>query len=306
MKRIMTTWCAAMVVLAAGSWLSVAEATSLDFEDLSLAPDSHWNGYDSQPYPSNNLGEEHPFASRGVSFYNYYIHGWTPDWGGYVYDYWEGWAYSNETDTTTPGYGNQFSAIAGGGVGGSSNFGVAYLPDTPNPAVDVFRRVGVEVADSGVPGSHGVYVTNTTYDYYAMRDGDQFAKKFGHTKIEGAWVDTQDEDWFKLVITGLDADDDPVPGLAPVEFFLADFRYADNAEDYIIDDWRWMNLSSLVDGGAQTLQFVLDSSDTGVYGINTPLYFAIDAVPEPSSLAMIVLAALCGAFWWRRRRPLEK
>ena len=32
--------------------------------------------------------------------------------------YWEGWAYSNMKDTTTPGYLNQYSAVTGGGVNG--------------------------------------------------------------------------------------------------------------------------------------------------------------------------------------------
>jgi hypothetical protein len=239
-----------------------------------------------------------------VGFYNYYIDGWTPDWGGYEYTYWEGWGYSNKTDTVTPGYGNQFSAIAGSGVAGSSNYGLAYLPETPDPSADAFRRIGIELAQSGVPGRYGVYVTNTTYDYYSIRDGDQFAKKFGYSwdSNNQVWVDTKDEDWFRLTITGLDAADVPIPGLQPVNFYLADFTAPDNAADYIVDEWTWVDLSSLVEGGARKLQFVLDSSDSGAYGINTPLFFAIDAVPEPSTVVMIISAALCGVFCWRRRR----
>jgi len=309
MRRIiMNCWTPVVVVLAAGSWIAVAAAEGVDFEDLSLAPDSYWIGYDSQPYPIDNVGEEHPFTSRGVTFYNYHIYGWTSDWEGYEYTYWEGWGYSNKTDNVTPGYGNQFSAIAGGGVAGSSNFGVAYLPETSAPSADAFRRVDVALAQTGVPDRYGVYVTNTTYDYYPMRDGDQFAKKFGYTwDSDGqVWVDTKDQDWFKLIITGLDADDAPIPGLQPVKFFLADFTAPDNADDYIVADWRWVNLSSLVDGGAQKLQFVLDSSDRHPdYGINTPLFFAIDAVPEPSTTVLLVSAALCGVFWCRHRRKIE-
>lgn len=294
----------ATIVLAAGSWLSVAQAARVDFEDLLLAPESYWIGYDSQPYPADNLGEEHPFTSRGVELYNYYIEGYEPLWQS-PYTYWEGWAYSNKTDTVTPGYGNQFSAIPGGGVAGSSNFGLAYLPETSDPSADVFRRVDVELAGTNAAGSYGFYVTNTTFDYYSIRDGDQFARKFGHTKIAGEWVDTQEPDWFKLMITGLDADNVPIPGLE-VPFYLADFTAPDNADDYIIDQWTWVDLTGLVEGGARKLQFVLDSRDKGAYGINTPLFVAIDAVPEPSTVAMIVSAALsttlCGGLWWRRRR----
>jgi len=303
-RTILNCGMPAVVVLAAGWWISVAAAEGVDFEDLSLPPQSYWIGYDSQPYPINNVGEEHPFASRGVSFYNYHIDGWTPDWGGYEYTYWEGWGYSNKTDKTTPGYGNQFSAIAGGGVAGSPNYGLAYLPETPDPSADAFRRIGIELAETGIPGRYGVYFTNTTYDYYSMFRGDQFARKFGHTwdSNNQVWVDTNEPDWFKLTISGLDAADAPIPGLQPVDFYLADFTAPDNADDYIIDDWTWVDLSSLVEGGAQKLQFGLDSSDKGVYGINTPLFFAVDAVPEPSAVVMIVSAALCSVFRWRRRR----
>jgi hypothetical protein len=306
MKRTLINCWAAAVVLAAGSWMAGARAEGVDFEDLSLDPESYWIGYDSRPYPVDNLGEEHPFTSRGVSFYNYYIQGWAPDGGGYEYTYWEGWGHSNKTDTITPGYGNQFSAIAGGGAAGSSNYGLAYLPETPDASADAFRRVGIELAQTGTPGRYGIYVTNTTYDYYSMRDGDQFARKFGHTwdSVNQVWVDTNQPDWFKLTITGLDADSVPIPGLE-VPFLLADFTAPDSADDYIVDDWTWVDLSSLVEGGAQKLQFVLDSSDKGAYGINTPLFFAIDGVatvPEPSTMAALLVAALCGAFWWRRRR----
>jgi hypothetical protein len=297
----------AVVVVAAGCWVSLAAAEGIDFEDLSLGPESYWIGYDSQPYPINNAGEEHPFTSRGVSFYNYYIHGWTPDWGGYEYTYWEGWGYSNKTDKITPGFGNQFSAITGRGVGGSPNYALAYLPETPNPSADAFRRVGIELAQTGTPGRYGFYVTNTTYDYYSMRDGDQFARKFGHTwdSVNQVWVDTQRPDWFKLTISGLDVAEVPIPGLQPVDFYLADFTAPDSAGDYILDQWTWVDLSSLVEGGAQNLRFVLDSSDKGAYGINTPLFFAIDGVavvPEPSAV-LLLLSAIAALVVARRCRP---
>jgi hypothetical protein len=38
----------------------------------------------------------------------------------------------------------------------------------------------------------GVYVTNTTYAYNSMRDGDMFAKKFGGPT-------GNDPDWYKLL-----------------------------------------------------------------------------------------------------------
>ena len=60
------------------------------------------------------------FVSQGATFFT--AKTWDPVWGGF----WDGWAYSNMTDTTTKGYQNQYSAITGRGVNGSSNYGVAY------------------------------------------------------------------------------------------------------------------------------------------------------------------------------------
>ena len=40
---------------------------------------------------------------------------------------WSGWTHSNRVDTTTPGFDNQYSAFAGGGAQGSSNYAIAYL-----------------------------------------------------------------------------------------------------------------------------------------------------------------------------------
>ena len=90
-----------------------------------------------------------------------------------------------------------------------------------------------------------------------MINGDGYAKKFGKG------------DWFKLTITGYDADDQ-VTGTK--EYYLADLR--DEATAYIINDWRYVDLSSL--GKVKKLGFELSSSDTGDYGMNTPAYFCFD------------------------------
>jgi len=60
-----------------------------------------------------------------------------------------------------------------------------------------------------------------------------------------------------------------------VEFYLADFQFTDNAFDYILDGWTWVDLSSL-GSAVKTLEFALSSSDTGMWGMNTPAYFALD------------------------------
>lgn len=246
-----------IVVLAA---VATATAGTADFEDLVLAPNSYWNGSD----------ESGGFQSGSFHFNNNY---------DVSYGSWDGWAYSNMTDTTTPGYGNQYSAYTGGGVSGSSNYAVAFDPvpvfmGTQPPTITLTDTVeGYTLA--------GAWFTNATYAALAMRDGDSFSKKFG-----GATGN--DEDWFLLTITGKDASDQST---GTADFYLADYRFADNAQDYIVDQWTWVDLSSL--GNVVALEFGLSSSDTGEFGMNTPSYFAMDnLVPEPTTLALLGLGGL--------------
>jgi hypothetical protein len=236
---------------------SVAVAQTADFEDLSL--------------PSNSHHDSTAFSSRGASFNN------TSTQFG-----WSGFAYSNQTDATTPGFANQHSAIAGGGAGGSATYGVAYFSAfDPPPTVTLASGTTVQ----------SVSLTNTTYAYLSMRDGDPFAKKFGGAS-------GNDPDYLKLTITGLDASDATV---GSVDFYLADFRFTDNAQDYIVSAWQSVDLSALA--AARKLTFSFDSSDVGPFGINTPTYVALDnlvAVPEPASLGLLGVAVL--ATLQRRRR----
>jgi hypothetical protein len=127
-----------------------------------------------------------------------------------------------------------------------------------------------------------------------MLQGDSFAKKFG-----GASGD--DADWFKLTIFGMDASNATT---GSVDFYLADYRFADNSLDYVVSDWTYVDLSSL--GSVNSLGFSLASSDTGAFGINTPAYFAMDslavtAVPEPGHAALFLSGlALLGVATRRR------
>jgi len=130
-------------------------------------------------------------------------------------------------------------------------------------------------------------VTNNNYTYYSMLNGDDWAKKFGGSSGD-------DEDWFALTVTGKDASESIV---GAVDFYLADYRFSDNSQDYIIDTWQFVDLSSL--GIVKSLEFTLNSSDVGDFGMNTPAYFVIDTVvPEP---ATIILMALGGVLLGRKR-----
>lgn len=274
---------------------TTVQADVADMENLTLSPESAWDGTDSWNPSVHTPGTDilnNTFTSGPATFHNLY----TVDrsqWGDYPY--WENWGYSNMSDTTTPDFTNQYSAITGAGQGGSDNYGIyydGYLSD-PNAATVTFDQATL---------LDGAYITNMTYPYLSMLNGDSFAKKFGGTSGD-------DPDYLLLTIEGLDAADTAV---ASVDFYLADFRDTDNSNDYIVDDWRWVDLDSL--GSVNGLRFSFTSTDIGDFGINTPLYFAMDnlttldgnngtvGVPEPSAILIGLAGFVLLAFQWRRRK----
>jgi hypothetical protein len=239
---------------------STSFANITTFDDLSFANGSVENG-------SNLSGG---FVSSGLGFNNSY----DP-----TYDAWSGFGYSKVQDGVTSGFGNQYAAKPGVAHSGN-NYGVAFddlfTPFEPTISVPIGQRVT------------GLFITNTTYAYFSMHDGDAFAKKFG-----GATGN--DADWFKVTAMGLNGSS--VTGTA--DFYLADYRSANNADDYIVSEWRFFDLSGL--GSASSVKFSLSSSDNGAFGMNTPAYFAIDdvsTVPEPATF----VAVGTGIFGLIRRR----
>jgi hypothetical protein len=170
-------------------------------------------------------------------------------------NFWDhGFSYSNKTDSTTSGFGNQYSAKTAGGYNGSGKYAVAY-----GPVNYLYYQ------PTGLPKSiAGFYITNSTYAYNSMRDGDAFGKKFG-----GATG--LDSDWFKIIIRGI-LNGQTLPDT--VEFYLADFQDPNSANDYIVNTWQWVSLTKL--GDVDTLQLTLKSSDTSSFGLNTPAYFCVD------------------------------
>ena len=212
------------------------------------------------------------FESRGLDFAG----------GTFV-----GWTYSDDDDTTTPGFTNQFAAFTGTGFDSGQDTYAINNVSSRRDAAAITLPVATTV--------RGMFVTNTTYAALSMLNGDQFAKQFG-----GPTGD--DPDYFKLNIFGLDESGEDTGGVA---VDLADYTFDDNAKDFILDDWKWVDLSGLGDEVA-SLEFSLDSSDTGAFGINTPAYFAMDnlilnEVPEPGTLVLFGAGAACVLARRRRR-----
>lgn len=221
-----------------GLWaalMSVNAQQQANFDDLHLDPESYFNGSDGSG----------GFESDGF---------WFPNDFNFEYWSWSGFAVSNTTDTVTHDYQNQYSAITGGGSAGSDNYAVVYFPGSLKLQFDP----PVEIS--------GFDVTNSTYTYLTMKNGDQY----GFSKIFGG-VDGTDPDYLKLMIWGVDSSGNLTD---TVEHYLADFRFENPDDDYIQKSWEWVELG--LPGKITELHFGMESSDTGDYGMNTPAYFCMD------------------------------
>lgn len=204
------------------------------FEDVQLSGSGIW-----QPIEGNNV-----MSSGGWRFTNYY--------SSY---FWGGFTASNHTDLSQIGMDAQYTAVPGCGYDGSTQYAVAY---TYGAQTDVYA------ADGQMHTVTGCYVTNNLWAYQDMLQGGYGATPFG-----GATGN--DPDWFKLTATGKNASGQTIGTL---DFYLADYRFTNNEDDYILDTWEWFDLSPL--GNVATISFSLSSSKNDYGGMVTPAYFCMD------------------------------
>ena len=223
-------------VLALG--LNATAQTVADFESPLLPKaDTAYINYDK---PGKDVG----FTSGLAHFPCVYDTAWGGLWNS-------GFAYSNMRDSVTGDYTNLYSAKTAIGFSSSSQYAVA------NGSNNMVHLMGAAI---GKP-VNGFYVTNNTYAYNSMRDGDMFAKKFYGS----------DSDFFRLDIFAYSKG---AISKDSVSYYLADFRHKDSADNYIVNDWQWVDLLKL--GNADSLMFRLASSDVGSFGMNTPAFFCMD------------------------------
>lgn len=251
--------------------------------------------FESAPVRSVSLGSDFWTSNGGFSTQGFGFSG--RSWGGFVASQstqLSGWGYFFVSGSPTTA---EISAYAnpptGGGAGGSQTFAVA-----SGASSTINLPAGSSV--------QSVKATNTATAFYSLRDGDQFAKPFGKVFDEnagenGAWVEADVPDWFKLTFTGYTGTSRTGTITGQVELYLADYRSSDRSLDYIIQDWTTVNLTALGEVGSIGLGF--SSTDNGRWGMNTPSYVALDdlvvTVPEPTTLALVATAA---AVWLGRRR----
>lgn len=213
-------------------------AALVTFDDNPLSPDSFFD-------PQSNTS----FTSGGVSF-------------GHVWEFdccWGGTTYSNNTDTTTPTFSNQYSAITGDGANdGQDNYGIV---TNPFSVLYSWQFGGLTVVDN-------LDITNTTFAYLAMRDGVP-GDSFGFEAF-------QQGDFFDVVFSGLDSLGNSLSSLT--------VRLAENGD--LLDTWLTIDMSVL--GAVHGVAFDFISSKNNPGGNLVPAYFAVDnieyrAVPLPPS-----------------------
>ena len=238
MKKILLNLVFILSVVALFAIPSQANDVVADLNELNPWPDFYWNGSDLSG----------GFMSDYAFFNNNYNSAWSS---------WSGFAYSRVNDTNTVGWGNQYAVISGTDVDGDGTYAVAF--DASWEEQDIITLPSPSYIK-------GFYINNTTYAaLYILNGGGDDDKKFG-----GSGGDK--EDWFKITVTGKDTGGNM---LGSVEFYLADYRFANNNEDYIVTDWTWLDLSS-IGANVSTLHFTLSSSDNNEGGMVTPSYFALD------------------------------
>lgn len=232
-------------------------ATIIDFESFVLGSQSNLAASSANPAP---------LVESDVSF----PRSWSTEFDCCP----GGWAVSNQTDQSTPGLPSSYAAYASLSQGGgyqSAQFAVA----------SNFARGEATVLFPTPATVQGMYVTNTTYGYLAVAEGND-----GAGFVKGPFGTG---DWFRLDVIGIDSSGAET---GRVPFFLADFR---NGAADVIRDWTWLDLTPLGDAVAR-LEFEMDSTDSGMFGMNTPAFFAVDqltfsVVPEPTTGGLVALGA---------------
>lgn len=211
---------------------TVTAKTIVDFEGVSLNSNGYWEGSDLSG----------AFVSGNSTFMNSYNSGWAS---------WTGFACSSNKDTITAGYENQYSSIVGAGALKSKQFAIAYDSASFICPANTYGNFSIK----------SLYITNSTYAYLGLKNGNYgvggFGKKFAT------------DDWFKVTIKGYKTK----VLTSSIDVYLADFR---NGKSLIINTWQKIDVSSL--GQVDLVTFTFDSTDKSGGWLNTPAYVCIDNI----------------------------
>lgn len=146
---------------------------------------------------------------------------------------WNGFVLSKNTNKTKTDSTNQFSVYDTGGSGGSKVF-------------VVFKQGGknkISFNDGSTHTFSSIDVNNTTLAFSIMKKTTLFDLK-------------EKDDFYELDIYGYDANGTRIDN--PITTRLADYRFSDNNDKFILDEWKTVKLEDL--GKVSALEFQLRSS----------------------------------------------
>lgn len=266
--RIFSTVTPAIVLAIATLATAASAQTIIDFEDVgaTLPNDTAFLGAD----------QSGGFTSGPGNFTTEF----DPTFGS-----WTGTAYSNRTSWTLGGasgfeefqFGND-TAVAepgggsGVGAGGSDTWGVLF-GFTPN-------ATRFEIA----PGQslQGLSFNNTRTTANVLENGNSFSPAFGAN------------DRFEVIFNSLQVD--IVNGVEQVTVLGSSDPIVLADGTSIVNDWTFADFTGTAIENATLIGVEFRSTDSGVFGINTPAFVAIDnlvlAVPEPNVSVLLVLSGL--------------
>ena len=268
---------------------SVAEepnkTVTVTFEDAPdnvLAADEMGKNLNSDAPQGTQVTTGYYMKATDVTYVQFpinYLWKYENTWG---YEFYHGgWAVSRFTNVEKGDWTNQCSVYSKGGGHDSRTFAVCNSTEI-NGAVSkcakiyITDKVGYTKTRDKEPVTgkaklgkfNSVWVCNTTYAYIIMKEGNKYTN--GSLQSHNGW--------FKVVFRALDAKGMLVPG-KQVEYYLANFdasrRDASGLDGKIREGWNQVDLSPLGDNVA-ALVVGFDGSDKGAYGLNTPMYVAID------------------------------
>ncbi|WP_317898268.1 T9SS type A sorting domain-containing protein [Aurantibacillus circumpalustris] len=227
--------------------------TVADFENLTLGTDTFYENHNGDSWVVTNATFRYAWDT--------------------TYNLWDaGFAYTNKNNITDGTYNNLYGAITGKGYNNSNKYVTASQGYFGGQ-----MRVKLSASEKSVLG---FFVTNSTYGYKTMLNGGGPARAFGDTLHTHSGLQPGNyPDWFKLTVY---AYKNGTKKTDTVEFYLADYRFSNNSQDYIVNAWTWVDCSTL--GNVDSVSFKLYSSDIGIYGINNPTYFCLDNFSTSSSI----------------------
>ena len=206
--------------------------------------------------PGVRIGQSYE-SSNGYVFQNHYTNE-----GGYEYN--AGYTVSNNNDTKTAGYNNQYSVYSASAISG--NKFLIYNPPYGSEAY-------IERKDGQAFYPYMVSIAPTTYTMLSVLNGDDYAKKFTAT------------DSLTITFYGCDSDGKIIETKKCAFNMIKNLglmHYDSNGWTYQSFTYLqpsnnlWMPIPLYTIGKVYKILIKIDSSDKSAYGVNTPQYLALD------------------------------